>query len=70
MRVGDLVKVSNNGFAAIGYIKNRTSTSQYYRVQYTAILEDSYDSGAKVGTLGLWSKEYIKALKEVICESR
>ena len=33
MKVGDLVKVSNNGFTAIGYIKEVTR-SGYYVVHY------------------------------------
>ena len=63
MKKGDLVKVSNNGFTAIGYIKERTASTQYYTVHYFTILEDNHHSGAKIG--GLWSKQYIKVLKEV-----
>ena len=63
MKVGDLVKVSNNGFTAIGFIKERTASTQYYTVLYLTILEDNHHSGAKIG--GLWSKQYITLLKEV-----
>lgn len=62
MKKGDLVKVSNNGFTAIGFIKERTASTQYYTVRYLTILEDNQHSGTKIG--GLWSNQYIKVLKE------
>ena len=59
MKVGDLVKVSNNGFTAIGYIRQVTG-SGYYIVHYF-----SHDSEDKRCTGGLWTKEYTQLLKEV-----
>ena len=59
MKVGDLVKVSNNGFTAIGYI-NKVCDTGYYIIHYF-----SHDSEDKRCTGGLWSQPYIKLLKEV-----
>ena len=60
MKVGDLVKVSNNGFTAIGYIRQVTG-SGYYIVHYF-----SHDGEEQSRcTCGLWTKEYTQLLKEV-----
>ena len=52
MKVGDLVKVSNKGFSAIGYITE--VTSGYYMVHY--FLKWLWWSSNATG--GLWTKEY------------
>ena len=52
MKVGDLVKVSNKGFTAIGYIKEKTG-NVYYVVHYFATLENrSSLRGKRTG--GIW----------------
>tara|TARA_B100000212_G_C27355119_1_gene525495 strand:+ start:396 stop:608 length:213 start_codon:yes stop_codon:yes gene_type:complete len=61
MKVGDLVKVSNKGFTAIGYIKEKTG-HVYYVVRYLATLED-HGKGNRTG--GIWSEQYMTLLKEV-----
>ena len=64
MKVGGLVKVSNNGFTAIGYIKEITDRG-YYVVHYFS----QHGNGADLrSTGGLWSHPYITAIKEVISE--
>ena len=66
MKVGDLVKVSNKGFTAIGYIKEVTH-SGFYIVHYFA----QFGQGTRKDTEGgLWTKEYTQLLKEIINESR
>ena len=66
MQVGDLVKVSNKGFTAVGYITEVTE-SGYYIVHYFA----QYGQGTHPDrTGGLWTKEYTQPLKEIINESR
>ena len=61
MKVGDLVKVSNNGFAAIGYI-SQVCDSGYYIVHYFS----QHGKGTDLrSTGGLWSLPYITLLKEV-----
>ena len=62
MKVGDLVKVSNKGFTAIGYIKEKTG-HVYCTVRYLAILEDHGEYTNRTG--GLWSEQYMALLKEV-----
>ena len=64
MKVGDLVKVSNKGFTAIGYIKETAHV--YYTVRYLAILEDHGEYTNRTG--GIWSEQYMTLLKEVKCE--
>ena len=59
MKAGDLVKVSNNGFTAIGYI-TKVTDSGYYIVHYF-----SHDSEYQNCTGGLWTKQYTQLLKEV-----
>ena len=59
MKIGDLVKVSNNGFTAIGYITEVTG-SGYYLIHYF-----SHDDENKGIQGGLWTKEYTQLLKEV-----
>ena len=61
MKIGDLVKVSNKGFTAIGYITKVCDTG-YYIVHYFAQLGKHTDPRSKGG---LWSSPYIKVLKEV-----
>lgn len=61
MKKGDLVKVSNKGFSAIGCITKVCDTG-YYIVHYFAQLGKDTDPRSKGG---LWSKRYIKVLKEV-----
>ena len=61
MKVGDLVKVSNNGFSAIGCITKVCDTG-YCIIHYFS------QSGKKAhprSTGGLWSAPYITLLKEV-----
>ena len=66
MKVGDLVKVSNKGFTAVGYIKEVTE-SGWYIVHYFA----QHGQGTrKDTTVGLWTKEYTQLLKEIINENR
>ena len=60
MKVGDLVKVSNKGFTAIGYIKENGGV--YYTVRYLVTLEDN---GKGNHTGGLWSPRYVTLLEEV-----
>tara|TARA_R100001510_G_C7600640_1_gene167335 strand:+ start:110 stop:325 length:216 start_codon:yes stop_codon:yes gene_type:complete len=62
MKVGDLVKVSNKGFTAIGYIKEKTG-HVYYTVRYLATLEDHGKHTNRTG--GIWSEQYMTLLKEV-----
>jgi len=61
MKVGDLVKVSNKGFAAIGCVTKVCDTG-YYVVRYFAQLGKHTDPRSKGG---LWSSPYITLLKEV-----
>ena len=61
MKVGDLVKVSNKGFSAIGYIAEITR-SGYYMVHY---FSQSGYGGHPHATGGLWTDEYTQLLKEV-----
>ena len=61
MKKGDLVKVSNKGFTAIGYIKETAHV--YYTVRYLAILEDHGEYTNRTG--GIWSEQYMTLLKEV-----
>ena len=61
MKKGDLVKVSNNGFSAIGCVTKVTDTG-YYIVHYFAQLGNHTDPRSKGG---LWSAPYITLLKEV-----
>jgi len=64
MKVGDLVKVSNNGFTGIGYIAE-VCNSGYYVVHYFS----QHGNGADLrNTGGLWSHPYITSLKEVTSE--
>ena len=66
MKVGDLVKVSNKGFTAVGYIKEVTH-SGFYIVHYFA---QHGERTRKDTTSGLWTKEYTQLLREIIDESR
>lgn len=61
MKVGDLVKVSNKGFSAIGYITEVT-VSGFYIVHYFS--QNGY-GGHPHATGGLWTDEYTQLLKEV-----
>ena len=61
MKVGDLVKVSNNGFTAIGYIKDIFCGA--YAVDYFVIHKNNCDRSV-MSTGGLWSKRYIQVLSE------
>ena len=61
MKVGDLVKVSNKGFSAIGYIAEITR-SGYYMVHYFSQSGYGCHPYAK---RGLWTKNYTQLLKEV-----
>ena len=61
MKVGDLVKVSNKGFTAIGCVTKVCDTG-YYIVHYFAQLGKDTDPRSKGG---LWSTPYITLLKEV-----
>ena len=61
MKVGDLVKVSNKGFSAVGYITEVTE-SGYYIVHYFA---QHGEHTHKDTTGGLWTDEYTQLLKEV-----
>ena len=66
MQVGDLVRVSNKGFTAVGYITEVTE-SGFYIVHYFAQFGQST---RKDTTGGLWTKEYTQLLKEIVDESR
>ena len=57
MKVGDLVKVSNKGFTAIGFIKGMVG--DYFLVRYFEVFTEE-----KVHS-GLWTKHYMTSLKEV-----
>jgi len=62
MKVGDLVRVSNAGFSAIGFIKEpHPSRLEAYLVYYLNVYQ-----GVKLSNNneGLWTKEYITAIKE------
>ena len=61
MKVGDLVKVSNKEFSAIGCVTKVCDTG-YYLVHYFAQLGKHTDLRSKGG---LWSAPYITLLKEV-----
>ncbi len=61
MKVGDLVKVSNKGFTAIGYIAEKTG-HVYYTVRYFATLE-GHEKRNHTG--GIWSEQYMTLLGEV-----
>lgn len=58
MKVGDLVKVSNNGLTAIGYIAD--AFTNFYTVKYFAILES--DHQRTMDTSGIWSEQYMRLL--------
>jgi hypothetical protein len=65
MKEGDLVKVFNSGFAAIGYISGKVSTDSFV-VEYITILEsDNPPCTLRYRKRGIWTKKHIKALKEV-----
>ena len=66
MQVGDLVRVSNKGFTAVGYITEVTH-SGFYIVHYFAQFGQRI---RKDTTSGLWTKEYTQLLKEIVDESR
>lgn len=57
MKVGDLVKVSNNGFTAIGYIAD--AFTHFHTVKYFAILENI---NPHKPTNGIWSEQYMQLL--------
>jgi len=57
MKVGDLVKVSNNGLTAIGYIAD--AFTNFYTVKYFAILEGKT---SQKPTGGIWSEQYMRLL--------
>lgn len=57
MKVGDLVKVSNNGLTAIGYIAD--AFTNFYTVKYFAILESKVSQNT---TSGVWSEQYMRLL--------
>ena len=59
MKVGDLVKVSNNGLTAIGYISD--TYIGFHTIKYFAILENN-SSIKPIG--GVWSERYIQVLSE------
>ncbi len=62
MKVGDLVRVSNAGFSAIGFIREpHASRLEAYWVYYLNVYQ-----GVKLSNNneGLWTKEYITAIKE------
>ena len=63
MKKGDLVKVSNKGFTAIGYIKDIMNNHGYLVVHYFSISGTPNFRGETKG--GLWSKKYVQLLKEV-----
>ena len=61
MKAGDLVKVSNNGFTAIGYIK-RVWDDKHCIVHYFS----QHGKGTSdFSTSGVWSAPYVTILKEV-----
>ena len=60
MQVGDLVKVSNNGFTAIGYIA--TILGKFHTIKYFAILEKN---GYRETACGIWSEPHIQLLSSV-----
>ena len=62
MKVGDLVKVSNNGFTAIGYIR-QVLMKGAYAVDYFVIHKNNCDTSV-MSTGGIWSKRYIQVLSE------
>ena len=62
MKKGDLVKVSNNGFTAIGCITEVCNTGYYVIHYFSRSVEGSQNSWS---TGGLWSQPYITLLKEV-----
>ena len=64
MKIGDLVKVSNRGFSAIGCI-TKICDSGYYIVHYFS--QHGKDTHHKC-TGGLWSYPYMTLLKEVTDE--
>ncbi len=66
MQVGDLVRVSNKGFTAVGYIKEVTQTGHYIVYYFAQFGQRT----RKDTTGGLWTKEYTQPLKEIIDESR
>ncbi len=57
MKTGDLVKVSNNGLTAIGYIAD--AFTNFYTVKYFAILESKVSQNT---TSGVWSEQYMRLL--------
>ena len=61
MKVGDLVKVSNKGFSAVGYITEVTE-SGWYIVHYFA---QHGEHIRKATTGGLWTDKCTQLLKEV-----
>ena len=60
MKAGDLVKVSNNGLTAIGYIAD--AFTNFYTVKYFVILESV---GTQKPTGGVWSEHYMQLLSSV-----
>ena len=60
MKVGDLVKVSNNGLTAVGYIAD--VFTNFYTVKYFAILESKT---TQKPTGGVWSEQYMQLLSSV-----
>lgn len=63
MKIGDLVKVSNKGFTAIGYIKDIMNNHGYLVVHYFSVSGTPNFRGETKS--GLWSKKYVQVLKEV-----
>ena len=61
MKVGDLVKVSNNGFTAIGYI-TRVWDDKHCIVHY---FSQCGKGTSDFSTGGVWSTPYVTILKEV-----
>ena len=62
MKVGDLVRVSNAGFSAIGFIREpHASRLEAYWVYYLSVHQGV---SLHTGNEGLWTKEYITAIKE------
>ena len=59
MKVGDLVKVSNNGFTAVGYIAD--TFTGFHCIKYFAILENNTSHKP---TGGVWSERHIQVLSE------
>ena len=60
MKVGDLVKVSNNGFTAIGYIAD--AFGHFHTVKYFAILENINPQNRHQLAGGVWSERYMQLL--------